>query len=332
MNNKNLLMIGGGCLALLLLCVCIGGVTFVVAGNAINDTFNQIQGQLGNTDTELPSGLPPIGQPPDVVPPVGQPPSVSTRVSQPAPTQPATTGGSTTGGNLFADAANKMKSAQKYRLEFSWVFGGMENGKYQEQPFFDMTGMVDNNKSYFTSKGGLLAMLASDKNAAIEIIEADGKSYMKGINMFGMTDPKVWYISDGSSTSGFKDFAKPDEYKSFAGGKDSDFKKTRSESVDGLSCDVWVYDFKSTQNSALTGLLGSAKDKGDFSAIDRADVSTWLCSDGFVHKYVVDYEGHDAKDATQKGALKINAHMFDFNNAGISVTAPKDAKPMPGSK
>ncbi len=240
----------------------------------------------------------------------------------------ATTGAST--GDWFTSALTKARSASKYRIEFKWLFGGMEKGKYAEQVFIDFTGVMDGGKSHMTSKGGLLAMLAKDANTPIEIIEADGKTYMKGVSMFGMTDPKVWYITDDSATSTFGDFAKPDEFNDWTmGGKEGDFKKARSENVDGQSCDVYVYDMKSTQNAALLGLLGSAQNKDDFSAIDKGEVSFWLCKDGYVHKFLLEYAGHDSKDATQKAALKMTWHAWDFNNASLSVTVPKDAKPMP---
>jgi hypothetical protein len=247
-------------------------------------------------------------------------------VRTPPPGQPPSTGS-------FLDALGKAKTATKYRIQFAWLFGETKSGKYQETPFIDMTGEVDGANSHFTSKGGLLAIFAGDGSGTVEIITAAGKTYMRGVNMFGLTDPKVWYITDSSATSGFSDFAKPDEYKDFvSGAKESDFRKVRTESLDGQSCDVYLYDMKSAQNAAIVGMLGTSKDKNAFSAIDKAEISIWLCGDGFVHKYVLDYQGHDANNPNEKGALKINAHMWDFNNPTITIQAPKDAKPLPGTR
>ncbi|MDE3091120.1 MAG: hypothetical protein KGJ80_17230 [Chloroflexota bacterium] len=44
----------------------------------------------------------------------------------------------------------------------------------------------------------------------------------------------------------------------------------------------------------------------------------------------MDYEGHDSKNVNSKAALKMNIHVWDFNNSAISVQAPAGAKPMPG--
>ncbi|MBI5034550.1 MAG: hypothetical protein HZB51_28845 [Chloroflexi bacterium] len=325
MNNKVLWIVGGCAVLLLVCCVAVFGIYFVF-GETIQ---KQIMTSLG-TSVELPMatvapGLPPLGK--GTVAPVPTSGAASSAASSSlASRSSASSGVAPSAGNPLGNA----KTATKYRMEFSWIIGGMQSGKYQEQPFFDMTGETDGPNSHLTSKGGLMAMLGGSDKTPIEIIEAGGKTYMKGVTMFGLTDPKVWYITDDSTTSGFTDMAKPNEWSSFTGGNEKDLKKVRTESLDGQSCDVWVYDFKTMQNSALTGLLSMGGNKsGAFSAIDKAEVAVWLCGDGFVHKYSVDYQGHDAKDTTQKGALKINAHMWDFGNAAIKVTVPADAKPMP---
>ncbi|MCL5950681.1 MAG: hypothetical protein M1132_03010 [Chloroflexi bacterium] len=245
-----------------------------------------------------------------------------------APTKAASSGAST--GNLLTDAANKAKGMSKYRMEFSMIFGGMDSGKYQEQPFMNFKGEVDGKNSHFTSTGGIMAMLAGDEKTPLEFIEVDGKSYVKGMGLMGVYDPKVWYIDTNNTGSSFSSMTKPDDFADWtSGAKTGDLQKVRSESFDGQTCDVYLYNMKSLQNAALVGLLGSASSKSDFGAVDKAEMNFWLCKDGLVHKFTMDYEGHDTKDTTQKSALKMNAHMYAFNDPTIVVQAPKDAKPMP---
>ena len=321
MNQKTLLMIGGGCVLLICLCgICAVGAWYFLPGQV-----NQIIAQLG-----LPTGVDgtsPIAPVPPQLP-IAPLPGAPTTAAPGAPTR----AGAPSGGNLFADALSKAKTAQKYRVEFSWVFGATEGGKYTETAFIELSGVVDGKNNHFKSKGGLLSMLSAG-GTTFEFIEADGKSYMKGFPAIaGMFDPNTWYIQkDASGTSGFQDFAKPDYYGGFTGDtKPGDFKKVRAEVVDAQPCDVYNYDFKSVQNAAIIGLLGSAKDKQDFSAIDKAEINVWLCADGFVHKYTMEYSGHDQKNPNEKAAMKMNAHMWDFNSPAIRVTAPAGAKPMPG--
>ncbi len=326
MQSKTIIAVGVGCVVVLCLCVAVSGVGFWWLSQQ-SGTFEGIMRSLGGNPGDT-SFIPmPTG--------VGTrlPSGVATKVA-PVPAQPGAglpgQSGSTSSGNPFTDFVNKTKTANKYRVEFVWTFGSTDQGKYQEVSFFNMSGEVDNKNSHFVSKGGLMAMLGGDQNATIEFIEADGKSYVKGMSIIPGLDPKAWYITDDKMASGFKDYGKPDDFRNYAGGKDSDFKKVRTESLDGQSCDVWVYDFKNVQNAAITSALAMSKDKGEFSVVDTGQVSTWMCGDGFVHKWSFEFRGHDAKDATNKGALIMGAHMWDFNNPTIVVTAPAGAKPMPG--
>ena len=219
-------------------------------------------------------------------------------------------------------------------IRFSMLFGGTTNGTYKETPFVAFSGEIDGTNSHVTSNGGLLStMMTGSETGKIEIIDFGGSEYMKGASsLMGVIklDPNTWYISTDKTASSFTDFAKPDEFSSWTGSTNtSDFTKTRSESLDGQNCDVYLYDMKSVKNAALTGLLGSAQDKSGFDSIDRADVNLWVCGDGYVHKYILDYEGHNSKTATDKAALKMNWHVWDVNSSAINIQAPAGAKPMP---
>ncbi len=227
-------------------------------------------------------------------------------------------------GNPFTDAMAKAKTATKFRVEFSWIIGAMEKTKYQERPLFDFNGEVDGQNAHMVARAGVPA---KDANTPVEIVEAGGVTYMKGASLPGMTDAKAWYITDELTTSSFSEFATVDAYKDWVSGVlPGDIKKARPETLDNQNCDVYLYDLKTLQNAALLGLLAFAGDTSAFSAIDKGEVSFWMCADGYVHKFLLDYQGHNPKDATQKAGLKMNWHAWDFGSAAIAVTAPKDAK------
>jgi hypothetical protein len=330
-SSSRMPLIIGGCAVLLICVCCVGIVAAVTLVPEISSTVtgvlpSELQGLVSATATptrglaQPPGGLPPAQRTPGGVAPLQSP---IAKPTVPPASQPGA-------GNLFGDALSKAKTAQKYRIEMAMLIGSTQAGKFAEEALLDMKGMVDGKNSSFEGKGVLMGMLSG--GGAVEIVTVDGKTYMRGISMFGMTDPKTWYsMKDSSGGSGFEGFAKPDSYDSFMGdAKPADFKKVRTESVDGQSCDVYVYDLKNAKNAAITGLLGSAKDKQDFSAIDKYEMSMWLCGDGYVHKFALDMQGHDANNPAEKGSMKINAHMWDFNNAAIKITAPAGAKPFPG--
>lgn len=326
--NKKVLWIVGGCAVLLLLCcVAIFVVYFVfkdtIQQQILGSLSTGVELPLGTVVPELPSVVPPsLGRiTPGAVPTVGA-----------LPTSKAASSASST-GNPFLDALTKAKSATKYRVEFSMAFGGMENKVYKETPFIAFNGEVDGKNSHIIPTGGLLSSLyTGSETGKLEIVDVGGTEYLKGASsLMGVIklDPNTWYISNDSSSSSFASFAKPDEFSSWTGTSFSDMKKVRSESLDSQGCDVYLYDFKSLQNAALTGLLGTSGGQSNFDVLDRADVTVWLCGDGFVHKYILDYEGHSSKDATQKSALKMNWHVWDVNSSAINIQAPTGAKPMP---
>ena len=67
------------------------------------------------------------------------------------------------------------------------------------------------------------------------------------------------------------------------GANAADIKKVRSESFDNQSCDVYLYDTKTLGNAGILGMLGSSSNGADMSAIDKGEMSFWLCRDGLVH-------------------------------------------------
>ena len=330
--NKKMTWIIAGCGGLLVVCCLLTVVVVVVAGGPIQDRvaslMNQTQGQLQQGgDTTIPDLLP------TAAPGSGPAPTIAPSGNGPAPTKPAS-GSTSTSGNPFLDALTKAKSANKYRVEFSMLFGGTQGGTYKETPFVAFSGEIDGSNSHVVSNGGLIStMMTGSETGKIEIINFGGTEYMKGASsLMGVIklDPNTWYISTNRTASSFTDFAKPDEFSSWTGSTNtSDFSKTGSESLDGQNCDVYLYDMKSVKNAALLGLLGSAQDKSGFDSIDRADVNLWVCGDGYVHKYILDYEGHNSKTTTDKAALKMNWHVWDVNSSAINIQAPAGAKPMP---
>lgn len=320
MNKK--LVVLGGCAGLLVIC-CIASVFlwFVV------DLPGQITRVLGETVQSLEPTLvapPPIGA--KTTPLV--PGTIPTQVAPPK----ASSSAAPSGGNPFADALGKAKSATKYRMQFAMIIGGTTSGKYAEETLFDMTGEVDGKNTRFSSKGGFLALLSGDPNGTVEFLTADNKTYMRGVKMFGLTDPKLWYVTtDNSTSSGMGDFAKPDAFKDFIDNPTS-FKKVGNESVDGQACDIWSGALAGFDATSMLGIFGAGKDAGDIGVVDKSETRIWLCGDGYVHKFSTEFQGHNAKTPTEKGAFKMNGHMWDFNNITIKVTPPTDAKPLPGAK
>ncbi|MBI4758876.1 MAG: hypothetical protein HY783_07755 [Chloroflexi bacterium] len=257
-------------------------------------------------------------------------PTATPSAAKPTPLPPATTPVPPTltpapklFGDLWTEALNKAKTATKYRMAMSFVIGATEGGQFKEQPFIVMEGIVVDKDSHQTFTGGLLNDLLG--GAKIEMIQVGDKSYMKGMQMFGMTDPNKWYIM--SDTSQSKPPVEPDDMFNMAGQDLKGSKQVGTETLDGQACQVWAWDMKSI--AALTGFLVAPEAKGEFSALDKAEVKSWLCADGYVHQVAMEIAGHDAKNPAEKGSMKIKTRMWDFNNPTLSVKAPEGAVPLP---
>jgi hypothetical protein len=207
----------------------------------------------------------------------------------------------------------------------SFIIGAMDSGVFKEQPFIVMEGYVVGPDSYQTYTGGMMNEILG--GTKIEMIDVGGKSYMKGGTMFGMMDPTKWYIMSDSSQSSPP--LEPGDMLNLAGsdlqGLQDPPKKTGTEILDGKSCDVYTWNIKSS--ASLLGFLTNPEQKSDLSAVDKAEARSWLCADGFAHKMVMEIAGHNATDATQKGSLKIETHMWDFDNPTLVIKAPDGAIP-----
>jgi hypothetical protein len=330
MNNKTLLWVLGGCAVILLVC-CVGTV---LVGVVFQNQMQEILASFAGIDisTGSPSVPPaPVGGITPMVP-SANPTALAPASSASSAASSSRSSVSAATGNPFSDAISKAKSASKYRMQFAMIVGGTNNNKYTEETLFDMTGEVDGQNTHFSSKGGFLAILAGDANGTVEFMTAGGKTYMKGVKMFGLTDPKVWYVtSDNSMSGGMEDMVKPDTFQDYVNNP-ADFKKVGTEAVDGQSCDIYAGALKGFDASSMLGVFGGGKDTSDIGVVDTSETRIWLCADGYAHKFSVNFEGHNSKNPAEKGAFKMNGHMWDFNNAAIKVTPPTDAKPMPGSK
>ncbi len=243
--------------------------------------------------------------------------------TKPAPTTaPAATGGS------ILDALNKNKAATKFQMEMSMLIGSTTAGQYKEESLMEFKGKVDGKNLQMTTKSSLFAILTGGGD--LEIIQANDKTYMRGVKLANLTDPKVWYVQK-NSTADFGDLTSPDLYgDAIKDAKPGDFKKTGTDTVDNQPCDVYAYDAKSLSGTDLLGGLGTVPGQDDLGVVDKSQITFALCRDGYVHRVIVEYAGHNSKNVNEKGTVKINIHMWDHNNATIVVTAPADAKPMPG--
>lgn len=227
--------------------------------------------------------------------------------------------------SIWSSVESRTAAATKYRMSLSMIIGSTENGQFKEVPFLVSEGWVVNKDTYQTFSGGMLNELLG--GTKIEMIEVGGKSYMKGGAMFGLMDPTKWYVMSDSSQSSPP--IEPSDMLSMAGADSSAMgssaKKTGTETLDGQSCDVWVWNIQ--QTTPFLGLLANPTQAADLSVTDKSEVRSWICRDNYVHKVTMEIAGHSKDNVNEKGSLKFDIHIWDFDNATLSVKAPEGALP-----
>ncbi len=185
----------------------------------------------------------------------------------------------------------------------------------------DMNG----KDSHMVMKGYIMTVLNMDPNKGLEVISVGDKSYVKGPQpMLGAFDDK-WYYGPRSTVGAT--FDSPDLYR----GQDPDwagFVKSRTETFDGIKCDVWTggkeETFRFFNEFSNTGLDSN----NSFDQLDRADTGIWLCADGYVHQISMILEGHPAGSASQKGGITTRLHFYDMNKP-LKIAAPANTAPLP---
>jgi len=228
----------------------------------------------------------------------------------------------TPSAGLLAEALKKARAVTRYRMAMSFIVGATEKGKFKEEPFLVMEGVVVGSDSHQIYTAGLMnALLGGER---IEMIQAGGKSYMKGGKMFGLGDPNKWYIMSETATS--EPPVEPGDMFDLAGQDLQGLKQMGLEMLDAQPCQVWTWDMKAV--AGLTSLLTNPDAQSDLSAVDKAEVKSWLCGDGYVHQVSMEIAGHDPKNPNEKGSIKIKTHIWDINNPTLSVKAPEGAVPL----
>ncbi len=231
-------------------------------------------------------------------------------------------------GSIWSSVEGRTATATKYRMSMSMIIGATSSGVYTETPFLVSEGWVVLTDTYQVFTGGFLNELLG--GTKIEMIQAGGKSYMKGGAMFGLMDATKWYaMSDSTSSS---PPIEPSDMLSMAGGDAATIgktaKKLSTETLDGQSCDVWAWPITDTVGLlGLTGMMGNPDSAADLAVTDKSEVRSWICRDNYVHKVTMEIAGHSKDNVNEKGSLKFDIHIWDFDNATLSVKAPEGALP-----
>jgi len=225
----------------------------------------------------------------------------------------------------------QVRDAASYRLELDVAstgaaLGGSALGVASQ--LIGASGEVAGDDSHITLTGLFGQLLGADPTKGLELITANGKSYVRGpVPLLGAAEAR-WYElpADGSSP------ASSVQPGAVVGGVLSDdmdlsgFVAGDQEQLDGQTCQMYIGDkdatiaaFEQVEGQGLPG-------PQNFSEVRRAEMRFWVCEDGYLHKLTLDTEGLQAGQSEPIG-YTMDVRLFDFG-ADVEIEAPADAEPV----
>ncbi len=221
--------------------------------------------------------------------------------------------------------------------EAMMFLGNVSLDPNQPATVFHITGEVENNNSHMAITGLAALFLELDPDKGIEIIQYNGHSYIHGPAAFLGAPEDRWYRGEQSlggmsnvpvTPDAFREELDMAELEMFI--EVFDFVLTGSESLDGQECDVYTMDREATlraieELNSMSGsdMSGSGQDFNP-NDIESAEVKSWICNDGYLHKLELFIEAYSPDMPDQLIGVNFMVHMHDFDG-DINIVEPTDA-------
>ncbi|MCX6017527.1 MAG: hypothetical protein NTZ50_03335 [Chloroflexi bacterium] len=165
-----------------------------------------------------------------------------------------------------------------------------------------------------------------DKVNEIEMRVVDGKTYMKGmLPTEGAAEQWIMLPGDQSKAnqSAPVDAQQAIDSLSTNPKEAAGYKKTGTESIDGLTCDVY-----STSQSGTTMLGLMAAYNEQFEKVTKAEIRIMMCPDGQMHQMRMEFAGTSKKLPGTPASIVLETRMYDFDKE-ITIEVPKNVMEMP---
>jgi len=246
---------------------------------------------------------------------------------------------SSSGNSEFEKALQNAKEAKVYRVDMALKASGVLLGggagapgaspSTEPETLMTMSGSVVNEDSDMKVGGLLMGLMAGflgfDPEKEVEFLKVGDNNYIKG-TLSGKTESE-WYILEGSDDATQTPVSPSRLLESLeeANLKPEDFTKSGTETLDGISCDVFTAD-KAAVVKAF-GSIGTSDEPLDPETVDDANLKFYICSDGYLHQMMMQLTAHEKETPANKGVFDLTMHVFDINS-DIKIEEPKDAKPL----
>jgi len=228
----------------------------------------------------------------------------------------------------------KTSAAESYRIEISMTGSGQPFAALSgddtsiEVPLMTISGAYSRQSASFTMSGLATAILGSGHDG-VELIVADGKTYLRGpAPMLGATD-NGWHILPQQQASVAQAPLGVAQLLRHLGGAEAgafQFDNEGSQEWEGRPCDAHRGDASATRAALASFGANIAPGAGSLS-LQTGEFRLWACDDGYVHRLQMRFELSSADDPSRVIVFKAEVRLFD-HGADIQISAPPDATPL----
>jgi hypothetical protein len=221
--------------------------------------------------------------------------------------------------------------------EAMMMLGNISLDPNQPTSLLNVMGEFNNNNTRVAVTGLLTMFLEVEPDTGLEFIQYNGQSYIRGPVAFLGAPEDRWYRGEQSlggmssvpvTPDAFREELDMAELEMFI--EVFDFVLTGNESLDGQECDVYTMDREATlraieELNSMSGsdMSGSGQDFNP-NDIESAEVKSWICNDGYLHKLELFIEAYSPDMPEQLIGVNFMAHMYDFGG-DINIVEPADA-------
>lgn len=233
--------------------------------------------------------------------------------------------------NTLQAAILKTIGAASYQVEMAMTGSGQpfaalsEDDPGAEVMLMAISGQHSRQNAAFTLSG-LAAVLLGGGQDGVQVIAADGKTYLRGpAPLLGAIEER-WYILPEEQASAAR---APVETLQFLGRFADDnagafvFDRAGSQELEGRSCEVYTADAAATRE-ALASFGASVLPGAGSLSMQAGAFSIWACDDGYVHRLEMNFDLGSTDGENKVIVFRADVRLHD-HNAAITIAAPTDA-------
>lgn len=229
------------------------------------------------------------------------------------------------------EAILKTSAAESYHIEMSMTGSGQPfaalsgDDAETEVTLMAITGEYSRQDAAFTMSGLTTALLGGGQGG-VQVIAAEGKTYIRGPALLLGALEERWYILPNEQANMAR---APVDTLQFlrrfadAGAGEFAFEREGSQEFEGQSCEVYSADAPATREALdsfganiVPGVSGLSRQAGAFTI--------WACDDGYVHRLQMSFDLGSTDDENKVIVFKADIRLRD-HGAAIAIVAPADA-------